>query len=412
MAISTADIQLYGQKQGGSDKRELFYELWWGMFLKMFETKAILRSRIWNESLEGADSKSFHVYGSAEATEYAYGDNLLVTESTKLVQIPKARVLVEADMEVQCATLTPDIDKLWSPNGAMESAIVADRLASGCARTFDLRALSMLIQNAAAADTLTQSGSYLTKLEAATAAGCYAVAPTNADFKGGALFDANIATSGAAFEEDLWKVKTTFDLNDVPAEGRVCVVSPDVARLLPSQAGVPVAYSIPGGGSESKVVRAFTSELNGTGGNYLMGIIPPIAGFEIIVHNFMYKLGKRINATQWCLSGAASGTPGNTKYAPNAAASLEQVTKDPDSWTDSGAAGNIGDAYNRIKAVCFQREAVGCLWSKEPWVETQRKVETSGDLIVSKYVAGLGKTRPECSFYIATGEATTAEANV
>ena len=159
---------------------------------------------------------------------------------------------------------------------------------------------------------------------------------------GDTIVDSLLKTDGAAIVSALFEAAQIFDERDVPTEDRHFLCSPQQYYLIVQQKDV--------------IDRDITS---GTNGDFADGTVKVCAGFQLHKTNSLPSVG-----------GTAPLLGENNIY-----------------YDGAGFADNAG--------VAFHTSAIGTVKLKDLSVETDRKLEYMGDLMVASYALGTGILRPE-----------------
>ena len=180
----------------------------------------------------------------------------------------------------------------------------------------------------------------------------------------GAFADANpdvTDPTGAELVAALFTAAAALDNNDVPSDGRFCVLPP------------AEYYKLITGGDGSLVVSTSASNKDvGGSGSLASGTIPQVAGIDI------YKSTNIPSTDMTSATGTNSGDAG--------------ASNDVFAATD----GYDGNFTNTVGIVAHP-SAVGTVKLLDLATESEYQIERQGTLFVAKYAMGHGVLRPECS---------------
>ena len=181
----------------------------------------------------------------------------------------------------------------------------------------------------------------------------------NNDLSAPGVAGAPVAFTGADLTAALFTAAAALDDNDVPSEGRFCVLNPtDYYRLITGASG---ALSVS--------TSAVNKDVGGSG-SLASGTIPQIAGIDIY---------KSTNIPTANLSAVATGDGASSN----------------DVFGGSGAGYN-GDFRNTVGIVAHS-SAVGTVKLLDLATESEYQIERQGTLFVAKYAMGHGILRGECA---------------
>ena len=167
------------------------------------------------------------------------------------------------------------------------------------------------------------------------------------------------AITGADLVAAFFSAAQKLDENDVPSDGRFCVLRPSDYYKLITGADASNSFSL---------TSAVNSDIGGQGG-LASGTIPQIAGINIFKSN-------HIPSTD--LSGTSTG--------------------DGEANNDPFGAGNGYNAdFRNTVGIVSHSAAVGTVKLLDLATESEYQIERQGTLFVAKYAMGHGVLRPECA---------------
>ena len=338
-----------GQINAAGDANALFLKKFAGEILTTFEANNIFKPLHTIRTIENGKSAQFPVTGVATANYHTPGENIAEEAGPKyLSDIKKNEVVITIDDVLLASSFLASIDDV--KNHYDIRSVYSSELGRALANRFDQAIAKVFIAAARSATTVTGgnagqivdlSGNILTD---------------NAD----AADDGdNTAPTGAELVAGLFTAAAGLDNNDVPADGRFCVLRPEEY------------YKLITGGSGSLVVSTSAANKDvGGSGSLASGTVPQVAGIDI------YK-STHIPSTD--LSAVATG---------DGAASN-------DVFGGSGAGYN-GNFTNTVGIVSHP-SAVGTVKLLDLATESEYDINRQGTLFVAKYAMGHGVLRPECA---------------
>ena len=337
-----------GQVNSSGAVDALFLKKFAGEILTTFEENNVFKSLHTMRTIENGKSAQFPVTGVPSASYYTPGQNIADAGNSYLSDIKKNEVVITIDDVLLASSFLASIDDV--KNHYDIRSVYSSELGRALANRFDQAIAKVFIAAARSATTVTGgnagqivdlSGNILTD---------------NAD----AADDAdNTAPTGAELVAGLFTAAAGLDNNDVPADGRFCVLRPEEY------------YKLITGGSGSLVVSTSAANKDvGGSGSLASGTVPQVAGIDI------YK-STHIPSTD--LSAVATG---------DGAASN-------DVFGGSGAGYN-GNFTNTVGIVSHP-SAVGTVKLLDLATESEYDINRQGTLFVAKYAMGHGVLRPECA---------------
>ena len=169
----------------------------------------------------------------------------------------------------------------------------------------------------------------------------------------------NTDPTGAELAAALFTAAQKLDENDVPSDGRFCVLRPKEYYKL-----------ITGGAGELAISTSAVNKDAGGVGSIASGSIPQVAGITIYKSN-------HIPSTDLSAVSTGDGEASNDVFGAN-------------------GVGYNGNFTNTIGIVSHP-SAVGTTKLLDLATESEYKIELQGTLFVAKYAMGHGVLRPECA---------------
>ena len=349
MANGDTDPSRVGQINSAGDVNALFLKKFAGEILTTFEENNIFKSLHTVRTIENGKSAQFPVTGIASASYYTPGQNIADSGNSYLSDIKKNEKVITIDDVLLASTFLSNIDDV--KNHYDIRSVYASELGKALALRFD-SALAKVFIAAARETTPNVTGGKLGGIldVSANAMGTGADSSDDAD---------NTDPTGAELVAALFTAAQKLDENDVPSDGRFCVLRPQEY------------YKLITGGSGSLVIN--TSAVNkdvGGLGSIASGNIPQVAGITIYKSNHLPSTD---------LSGGAGVDAGGSNDVFGA-----------------GGVGYDGDFTNSLGIVAHPA-AVGTVKLLDLATESEYQIERQGTLFVAKYAMGHGILRPECA---------------
>jgi hypothetical protein len=337
-----------GQVNSAGAADALFLKKFAGEILTTFEENNVFKGLHTIRTIDNGKSAQFPVTGVASAAYYTPGQNIADSGNSYLSDIKKNEVVITIDDVLLASTFLSSIDDV--KNHYDIRSVYASELGKALATRFDTAIAKVFIAAARSAATITggKDGGVLDV--SANAMGTIADGSDDAD---------NTDPTGAELVAALFTAAQALDENDVPADGRFCVLRPQEY------------YKLITGGSGSLVISTSASNKDvGGSGSLASGSIAQVAGINIF---------KSTHIPSTDLSAVATG---------DGAASN-------DVFGGSGAGYN-GNFTNSIGIVAHP-SAVGTVKLLDLATESEYQMERQGTLFVAKYAMGHGVLRPECA---------------
>ena len=326
----------------------LFLKKFSGEILQTFEESNVFKPLHTIRTIENGKSAQFPVTGVATAAYHTPGENIADGGNSYLSDIKKAEKVINIDKMLLASTFLANIDDV--KNHYDIRSVYANELGKALAVRFDTAIAKTFLASARSASAI--SGGKV---------GGVLDVSANAM---GAIGDVDGTTTdptGAQLIAALFTAAQKLDENDVPEDGRFCVLRPKEY------------YKLITGGSGSLVINS--SGVNkdvGGEGSLATGNIPMVAGISIYKSNHIPS------------TDLSSGTGTNSG--------------DAGSDNDLFAATDGYDAvFTNTLGVVAHSSAVGTVKLLDLATESEYQIERQGTLFVAKYAMGHGVLRPECA---------------
>ena len=340
-----------GQVNSAGDANTLFLKKFAGEILTTFEENNVFKPLHTIRTIESGKSASFPVTGIATASYHTPGQNIADAGNSYLSDPKKNEQVITIDDVLLASTFLSSIDDV--KNHYDIRSVYSTELGRALANRFD-RAIAKCFIGAARTVTPGVTGGNV--------GGELDVSQNLLRAPAGAGSDADTTDpTGPELIAALFTAAAGLDNNDVPADGRFCVLRPQEY------------YKLITGGSGSLVVA--TSACNkdiGGSGSLASGTIPSVAGISI------YK-STHVPSTNMASSGGSSSG-------------------------DEGASNDIftaGDGYDgdfsNTVGIVAHPSAVGTVKLLDLATESEYDINRQGTLFVAKYAMGHGVLRPECA---------------
>ena len=323
MADATANR--IGQDLGTGAVDALFEQLYLTELHAAFLEANIMRPLTMVKSISHGKSASFPKTWKTAAQYHVAGTEIVGTNN-----VQHTEKIISVDERVESDIFVNEIDELKNHYGVRGE--YSRQMGHALAEKLDVNILRSIILAAratpdfGAADTTT---------------------PTDR-----VLENANAATDADTLIKLIWDAAETFDVGNVPKDGRALVLGPAQFYLLFQSTGNYMLNRDWGGG-----------------GSIQTADLPPLAGFSIHKSNHM-------NSTS--LGDNYAGVTGeNNTYS--------------------------GDFRNTV-ATAFHKSAVGTVMLKDLAFRAVEQPEKFGTLLIGSYISGTSDLRPESAIEIATAE--------
>jgi len=335
----------------GAGNDQLFLKKFSGEILQTFEESNIFKPLHTIRTIESGKSAQFPVTGIATANYHTPGENIasngLVGAGGYLSDIGKTEKIITIDKMLVASTFLANIDDV--KNHYDIRSVYANELGKALAVRFDTALAKVFIAAARSSANLSASaaGSILDISQNAFVA----VGATNADVTD---------PSGAELVAALFSAAQRMDENDVPSDGRFCVLRPQEYYRLITGADDSNSFSL---------TSAINKDIGGAG-SLAAGNIPQIAGISIFKSN-------HIPSTDLSSTSSGDGASNNDVFGTNGV----------------GYNGN----FTNTKGIVSHSAAVGTVKLLDLATESEYQIERQGTLFVAKYAMGHGVLRPECA---------------
>jgi hypothetical protein len=341
MANGDTSPSRVGQINSAGDVDALFLKKFSGEILQTFEESNVFKALHTVRTIENGKSAQFPVTGIASAAYHTPGENIADAGNSYLSDIKKAEKVITIDKMLLASTFLSNIDDVKNYANELGKAL-AVRFDTAMAKVFIAAARS------SAAVTGGKTGGILDV--SANAMGDIADSGDDTD---------NTDPTGAELTAALFTAAQKLDENDVPSDGRFCVLRPqEYYKLITGGAGT-LAIS----------TSAVNKDVGGLG-SIASGSIPQIAGITIYKSNHMPSTNLSADAT-------GDGEASNDVFG-------------------SSGIGYNGDFTNTLGIVSHSA-AVGTVKLLDLATESEYQIERQGTLFVAKYAMGHGVLRPECA---------------
>ncbi len=337
-----------GQINSSGAVDALFLKKFAGEILTTFEENNVFKSLHTMRTIENGKSAQFPVTGVASASYYTPGQNIADAGNSYLSDIKKNEVVITIDDVLLASTFLSSIDDV--KNHYDIRSVYASELGKALAVRFDTAIAKVFIAAARSAATITggKDGGVLDV--SGNVMGNVSDGSDDSD---------NTDPTGAELVAALFTAAQALDENDVPADGRFCVLRPQEY------------YKLITGGSGALVISTSAANQDvGGSGSLASGSIAQVAGIDI------YK-STHIPSTNLSSTSTGDGAASN------------------DVFGGSGAGYN-GNFTNSIGIVAHP-SAVGTVKLLDLATESEYQISRQGTLFIAKYAMGHGVLRPEAA---------------
>ena len=348
MANGDTSPSRVGQVNSAGDVDALFLKKFAGEILTTFEENNVFKGLHTMRTIENGKSAQFPVTGIASASYYTPGQNIADSGNSYLSDIKKNEVVITIDDVLLASTFLSSIDDV--KNHYDIRSVYANELGKALAVRFDTAIAKVFIAAARSAATITggKDGGVLDV--SANAMGSISDGSDDAD---------NSDPTGAELVAALFTAAQALDENDVPADGRFCVLRPQEY------------YKLITGGSGSLVISTSAANKDvGGSGSLASGTVPQVAGIDI------YK-STHIPSTDLSSTATGDGAASNDVFG----------------GSGSGYNGNFTNSLG----IVAHPSAVGTVKLLDLATESEYQIERQGTLFIAKYAMGHGVLRPEAA---------------
>jgi hypothetical protein len=346
MANGDTSPSRVGQINSAGDTDALFLKKFSGEILQTFEESNVFKPLHTIRTIESGKSAQFPVTGIASASYHTPGENIADAGNSYLSDIKKAEQIITIDKMLLASTFLSNIDDV--KNHYDIRSVYANELGKALAVRFDTAIAKVFIAAARSSAVIT-GGKVGGQLDVA-----------NNDFSAPDTPGTPAAITGADLVAAFFSAAQKLDENDVPSDGRFCVLRPEDYYKLITGADASNSFSL---------TSAVNADIGGQGG-LATGSIPQIAGISIYKSN-------HIPSTDLSAVSTGDGASNN------------------DVFGGSGVGYN-GDFRNSVGVISHQA-AVGTVKLLDLATESEYQIERQGTLFVAKYAMGHGILRPECA---------------
>ena len=215
MANGNTSPSRVGLIEGGSDNDALFLKKFSGEILQTFDESNVFKALHTIRTIENGKSAQFPVTGIASANYHTPGENIADGGNSYLSDIAKTEKIITIDKMLVASTFFANIDDV--KNHYDIRSVYANELGKALAVRFDTAISKVFIAAARSAAAITggKTGGILDV--SANAMGDVADSSDDAD---------NTDPTGAELTAALFTAAQKLDENDVPSDGRFCVLRP------------------------------------------------------------------------------------------------------------------------------------------------------------------------------------------
>jgi len=352
MANGNTSPSRVGLIEGGSDNDALFLKKFSGEILQTFDESNVFKPLHTIRTIESGKSAQFPVTGIASANYHTPGENIADGGNSYLSDIAKTEKIITIDKMLVASTFLANIDDV--KNHYDIRSVYANELGKALAKRFDTAVAKTFLGAARDSANLTTTSAGSTYDVAGEAFGRGNLDPTAVD-----------TFTGAQLVGALFAAAQKLDEQDVPSDGRFCVLRPAEYYKLVTGADASNTFSL---------TSVINSDIGGQG-SIASGNVPQIAGISLYKSNHLPSTD---------LSGGAGVDAGSNN----------------DIFAGNGV-GYDGDFRNTFGLVSHSA-AVGTVKLLDLATESEYQIERQGTLFVAKYAMGHGILRPECAIELAS----------
>ena len=339
----------------GAGNDALFLKKFSGEILQTFEESNIFKPLHTIRTIDSGKSAQFPVTGIATANYHTPGENIAEQGGSPdkyLSDIGKTEKIINIDKMLVASTFLANIDDV--KNHYDIRSVYANELGKALAVRFDTAVAKTFLGAARDSANLTATSAGSTYDVAGEAFGRGNLDPTAVD-----------TFTGAQLVGALFAAAQRLDEQDVPSDGRFCVLRPAEYYKLVTGADASNTFSL---------TSVINSDIGGQG-SIASGNVPQIAGISLYKSNHLPSTD---------LSGGTGVDAGSSN----------------DVFGGNGV-GYDGDFRNTFGIVSHSA-AVGTVKLLDLATESEYQIERQGTLFVAKYAMGHGILRPECAIELAS----------
>jgi len=337
-----------GQINSSGAVDALFLKKFAGEILTTFEENNVFKALHTIRTIESGKSAQFPVTGIASANYYTPGQNIADSGNSYLSDIKKNEKVITIDDVLLASSFLSSIDDV--KNHYDIRSVYASELGKALAVRFDSAIAKVFIAAARSAATITggKDGGVLD-----------VSANVMGDISDSGDDSTNNDVTGAQMVAALFTAAQALDENDVPEDGRFCVLRPqEYYRLITGGSGALTIGS-----------SAVNKDVGGVG-SIASGSIPQVAGISI------YK-STHLPSTDLSSTATGDGAASNDVFG----------------GSGSGYNGNFTNSLG----IVAHPSAVGTVKLLDLATESEYQMERQGTLFIAKYAMGHGVLRPECA---------------
>ena len=347
MANGNTSPSRVGLIEGGSDNDALFLKKFSGEILQTFEESNVFKALHTIRTIESGKSAQFPVTGIASAAYHTPGENIADGGNSYLSDIKKTEKIINIDKMLIASTFLANIDDV--KNHYDIRSVYANQLGKALAVRIDTALAKVFMAAARQSANLSQVGK----------AGGQLDIPNN-DFSAPGVAGTPASFTGADLVAAFFTAAQKLDENDVPSDGRFCVLRPQEYYKLVTGADSSNSFNL---------LSAVNADIGGQG-SIAQGTVPQIAGISIYKSN-------HIPSTDLSAVSSGDGDSSNDVFGGN-------------------GVGYNGDFRNSF-GIISHSAAVGTVKLLDLATESEYQIERQGTLFVAKYAMGHGVLRPECA---------------
>jgi len=348
MANGDTSPSRVGQVNSSGAVDALFLKKFAGEILTTFEENNVFKALHTIRTIESGKSAQFPVTGIASANYYTPGQNIADSGNSYLSDIKKNENVITIDDVLLASSFLSSIDDV--KNHYDIRSVYASELGKALAVRFDSAIAKVFIAAARSAASITggKDGGVLD-----------VSANVMGDISDSGDDSTNNDVTGAQMVAALFTAAQALDENDVPEDGRFCVLRPqEYYRLITGGSGALTIGS-----------SAVNKDVGGVG-SIASGSIPQVAGISI------YK-STHLPSTDLSSTATGDGAASNDVFG----------------GSGSGYNGNFTNSLG----IVAHPSAVGTVKLLDLATESEYQMERQGTLFIAKYAMGHGVLRPECA---------------
>jgi hypothetical protein len=370
--LNVGTLTRQGAFNDGANKLQLFKTQVVGEVLKTFDENDKLSRFQRVRKIASGKSAVFPFIGNIGGAYHTPGAPLAGAAGTVIKQAEK---IISVDGQYISHTWISNLDEVMSSYDLRSE--YTQQLGRALARAYQKRLARVMVRAARTQGPLDPTSI----LDETKNWGSTGAAPAAASFNG---YNANLAgasmeTTASVLTNAIWRAVEVLDTKNVPEQNRFVLIKPAQYYLLLNSGGTATTL-------------ALNRDYSSNPGDYARGLLPTIAGCEIVKSNYLP------NGQDFTAEAFSAINPGVGTYAQ---------TMGQAAGSEGLAETYIGNNYNgdfrNTVALVGQGEAVATVQLLDLQTEMEYYAMNQATLLLAKFAQGHGILRPECMCELTNG---------